>query len=158
MSDKPEFAKLTSDPAVQEMLSVAKEKNIPTVWDRYEQMLPQCGFGETGLCCRHCLQGPCRINPFEEESQTGICGATVDVIVARGLLRAIAAGTAAHSGHAKHLAHTMLKMLKGKASDYEIKDPAKLKKVAKDLGFNYIPNFELNQEQQHNSIWHLLST
>jgi hypothetical protein len=24
--------------------------------------------------------------------------------------------------------------------------------IPEDLGFNYIPNFELNQEQQHNSI------
>jgi carbon-monoxide dehydrogenase catalytic subunit len=128
------FQNLTIDPAVQEMLAVAKEKNVPTVWDRYEQMLPQCGFGETGLCCRHCLQGPCRINPFEEGSQTGICGANADVMVARGLDRAIAAGTAAHSGHAKHLAHTLLKMTQGKAEDYKITDPVKLNKVATRLG------------------------
>lgn len=130
MSDKKQFQNLTSDPAVQQMLAVAKEKNIPTIWERYESMQPQCGFGETGLCCRHCLQGPCRINPFEEGSATGICGATADVIVARGLDRAIAAGTAAHSGHAKHLAHTLLKMTQGQAGDYKITDPVKLKKVA----------------------------
>ncbi|MBU1341934.1 MAG: carbon monoxide dehydrogenase, partial [Proteobacteria bacterium] len=133
MSGEKQFQQLTCDPAVQQMLSIAKEKNIPTVWDRYEQMLPQCGFGETGLCCRHCLQGPCRINPFEEGSRTGICGATADVMVARGLDRAIAAGTAAHSGHAKHLAHTLFKMTQGRADDYQIKDPVKLKKVAARL-------------------------
>ena len=97
-------------------------------------MTPQCGFGDTGLCCRHCLQGPCRINPFGEEPKTGICGATADVMVARGLDRAIAAGTAAHSGHAKHLAHTMMKMAKGEAKDYSIKDGDKLKAVAGRLG------------------------
>lgn len=124
------------DTAVQEMLQKAKEKNIPTVWDRFEKMLPQCGFGDTGLCCRHCLQGPCRINPFGDEPKTGICGATADVMVARGIDRAIAAGTAAHSGHAKHLAHTMLKMAEGKTKDYMIKDANKLKSVAKRLGIN----------------------
>lgn len=124
------------DPAVQEMLQKAQEKGIVTVWDRHEKMLPQCGFGDTGLCCRHCLQGPCRINPFGDEPKTGICGATADVMVARGIDRAIAAGTAAHSGHAKHLAHTMLKMSKGKANDYKIKDPDKLMAVAKRLGIN----------------------
>ncbi|MBU0465086.1 MAG: anaerobic carbon-monoxide dehydrogenase catalytic subunit [Proteobacteria bacterium] len=133
MSGEQQFQNLSLDPAVQQMLAKAKEKNIPTVWDRYEQMQPQCGFGETGLCCRHCLQGPCRINPFEEGSQTGICGATADVMVARGLDRAIAAGTAAHSGHAKHLAHTLFKMTQGQAKDYKIKDPIKLKKVATRL-------------------------
>jgi carbon-monoxide dehydrogenase catalytic subunit len=51
-------------------------------------------------------------------------------MVARGLDRAIAAGTAAHSGHARHLAHTMLKMAEGKAKDYAVKDGAKLRAVA----------------------------
>ncbi len=133
MSDQHPFEQRASDPAVQQMLSIATEKGIPTIWDRYEQMLPQCGFGETGLCCRHCLQGPCRINPFEPGSETGICGASADVMVARGLDRAIAAGTAAHSGHAKHLAHTLLKQTQGLAKDYQIKDPVKLKKVAARL-------------------------
>lgn len=133
MSGQHPFEQHTSDPAVRQMLSIAAEKGIPTIWDRYEQMLPQCGFGETGLCCRHCLQGPCRINPFEPGSETGICGASADVMVARGLDRAIAAGTAAHSGHAKHLAHTLLKHTQGLAKDYPIKDPVKLKKVAARL-------------------------
>jgi carbon-monoxide dehydrogenase catalytic subunit len=54
--------------------------------------------------------------------------------VARNLVRAIAAGTAAHSGHAKHLAHTLLKAATGRAPDYPIKDEVKLKAVAKRLG------------------------
>ena len=103
------------DPAVQQMIAKAEKENVTTVWDRYEAMTPQCGFGDTGLCCRHCLQGPCRIDPFGEGPKTGICGATADVMVARGLDRAIAAGTAAHSGHARHLAHAMLKMARSEA-------------------------------------------
>ena len=122
------------DPAVRQMIAKAKERGIDTVWDRYEAMTPQCSYGDTGLCCRNCLQGPCRINPFGDEPQRGICGSTADVMVARWLDRAIAAGTAAHSGHAKHLAHTMMKMAKGQAPDYTIKDPAKLRSVAVRLG------------------------
>lgn len=133
MSDENLFQGLSIDPAVQQMIAKSKEKSIQTVWDRYEQMLPQCGFGETGLCCRHCLQGPCRINPFDEGSETGICGATADVMVARGIDRAIAAGTAAHSGHAKHLAHILSKLAQGKTEDYKITDSAKLRKVAERL-------------------------
>ncbi len=134
MSADKSFESKSLDPAVQQMIAKAKEKGITTVWDRYEAMTPQCGYGDTGLCCRNCLQGPCRINPFGEEPKTGICGCTADVMVARWLDRAIAAGTAAHSGHAKHLAHTMMKMAKGQAPDYKIKDPAKLKAVATRLG------------------------
>jgi carbon-monoxide dehydrogenase catalytic subunit len=132
------------DPAVQQMIAKAEARNVTTVWDRYAAMTPQCGFGDTGLCCRHCLQGPCRIDPFGEGPKEGICGATADVMVARGLDRAIAAGTAAHSGHAKHLAHTMKKMALGTTEAYSIKAPEKLRAVAARLG---IPT-EGRQEQQ----------
>jgi len=134
MSADKSFESKSLDPAVRQMIAKARDKGITTVWDRYEAMNPQCGYGDTGLCCRHCLQGPCRINPFGDEPKMGICGATADVMVARWLDRAIAAGTAAHSGHAKHLAHTMMKMTKGQAPDYSIKDVAKLKSVAVRLG------------------------
>ena len=120
----------STDPAVQEMIAKAAKIGIKTVWDRYEAMQPQCGFGDTGLCCRHCLQGPCRIDPFGEGPTLGICGATADTMVARGLDRAIAAGTAAHSGHAKHLAHTLLKLAKGQTTGYSIKEVGKLRAVA----------------------------
>ena len=120
----------STDPAVQEMIAKAESMNVATVWDRYEAMQPQCGFGDTGLCCRNCLQGPCRIDPFGDGPDKAICGASADVMVARGLDRAIAAGTAAHSGHARHLAHTLLKMAEGKAKDYSVKDGAKLRAVA----------------------------
>ncbi len=121
------------DPAVRQMLARAGNLNTTTVWDRYAAMTPQCGFGDAGLCCRHCLQGPCRIDPFGEGPKVGVCGATADVMVARGLDRAIAAGTAAHSGHAKHLAHTLKKMALGKAGAYSIKAPDKLRAVAARL-------------------------
>ncbi|MCP4455369.1 MAG: carbon monoxide dehydrogenase, partial [Planctomycetes bacterium] len=57
-------------------------------------------------------------------------------MVARGLDRAIAAGTAAHSGHAKHLAHTLYKLTQGQTEDYKISDPVKLKSVATRLNID----------------------
>lgn len=123
------------DPSVHAMLARAEELGIETAWDRYEAMLPQCGFGELGLCCRHCNMGPCRISPFEGEGpKQGICGATVDIIVARGLLRMIAAGAAAHSDHGRDIAHTLLLTAEGKSGGYQIKDEAKLKALAKEYG------------------------
>lgn len=133
MSDGKDIQTRSTDSAVLQMIAKAEKMGIATVWDRYEAMTPQCGFGETGLCCRHCLQGPCRINPFGEPPTSGICGASADVMVARGIDRAIAAGTAAHSGHARHLAHTLLKMAEGNTGDYRIKDGAKLRAVATRL-------------------------
>ncbi|MCL4500631.1 MAG: carbon monoxide dehydrogenase, partial [Deltaproteobacteria bacterium] len=124
----------SKDAASRAMLKVAERGDLSTIWDRFAAQTPQCGFGELGTCCRNCLQGPCRIDPFGEGATTGACGASADTIVARNLVRAIAAGTASHSGHAKHLAHTLLKSATGRAPDYPIKDGAKLKAVAGRLG------------------------
>ena len=117
------------------LLKTAQAAGVTTTWDRYETQLPQCGFGETGLCCRHCLQGPCRIDPFGVTGpKFGICGASADVIVARGLARSIAGGTSSHSAHAKHLAHTLLKYSRGEAPDYGIKDKDKFYAVLNRVG------------------------
>jgi len=124
----------STDAASRAILQIAEREAISTIWDRFQAQVPQCGFGELGTCCRNCMQGPCRIDPFGEGATLGACGATADTIVARNLARAIAAGTAAHSGHAKHLAHTLLKSAEGKAPDYPVKDEAKLKAVATRLG------------------------
>ncbi len=124
------------DVASQAMLVEAEKAGLEVAWDRYQAQLPLCGFGELGTCCRNCMQGPCRIDPFGEGPQLGACGATADTIVARNLDRAIAGGTAAHSGHAKHLAHTLLKAARGEAPDYSVKDEAKLMAVAARLGLD----------------------
>ncbi|MGA2402317.1 MAG: carbon monoxide dehydrogenase, partial [Syntrophobacteraceae bacterium] len=134
MTDTKDLRAKSTDPAVREMIAKAAKMEVKTVWDRYEAMQPQCGFGDTGLCCRHCLQGPCRIDPFGEGPTVGICGSTADTMVARGLDRAIAAGTAAHSGHARHLAHTLLKVAKGETKSYSIKEVGKLRAVAARVG------------------------
>ena len=52
------------DTASQKMIEQAKVNNIEIVWDRYDIMQPQCGFGQLGICCRICNMGPCRIDPF----------------------------------------------------------------------------------------------
>jgi anaerobic carbon-monoxide dehydrogenase catalytic subunit len=119
------------DPASQYMLRIAEKKGYETAWDRLQAQMPQCGYGELGLCCRHCTMGPCRIDPFGETGpKKGVCGATADTIVARGLLRMIAAGAAAHSDHGRDIAHTLLLTAEGKSGGYEIKDEAKLHALA----------------------------
>lgn len=132
--DKDILSQKSIDKACQSMIKKSEKEGIETIWDRLEKQQPQCGFGELGLCCRNCLQGPCRIDPFKGGPQEGVCGANADTIVARNLLRAIVGGTAAHSGHAKHLAHILAKSAQGKYKDYPVKDPDKLKAVASRLG------------------------
>jgi len=120
------------DPAVNEMLEKAKSENIETTWDRFEKQKPQCGFGDLGICCRNCLQGPCRINPFGEPKE-GICGANADLIVARNLLRTIAAGASSHSDHSYSAIHCLKLAAEGKAP-YDIRGAEKIKTVAARLG------------------------
>jgi len=120
------------DPASQEMLLSIQRAGQETAWDRFEKQQPQCGFGELGLCCRNCNMGPCRIDPFGEGPAKGVCGATPDVIVARNLLRTIAAGAAAHSDHARDVAYTFKLVSAGKAASYEVKDRAKMERLMKE--------------------------
>jgi len=122
------------DPASQDMLDVCQRAGLETAWDRFEKQQPQCGFGELGLCCRNCNMGPCRIDPFGEGASRGVCGATADIIVARNLLRSIAAGAAAHSDHARDVAHTFREVVSGRATSYSIKDQAKLELLMKEYG------------------------
>jgi len=121
------------DPAVLELLPKAALDGIETVWDRYEAQQPQCGFGSLGICCRHCVQGPCRIDPFGNGPKTGICGANADTIVARNLLRQVAGGAAAHVDHAYEAVEALELTAKGEIN-YNITDEKKLHQVAKGLG------------------------
>lgn len=122
------------DPASQDMLDLCQRAGLETAWDRLEKQQPQCGFGELGLCCRNCNMGPCRIDPFGEGASKGVCGATADIIVARNLIRMIAAGAAAHSDHGRGVAHTFKLVSEGKAPSYQIKDQAKMERLMNEYG------------------------
>ncbi len=125
---------ISIDPASQEMLTVARRAGIETAWDRFEKQEPHCGFGELGLCCRNCNMGPCRIDPFGEGATKGACGATADTIVARNLLRNIAAGASAHSDHARDVSHTFKLMAEGRAPGYNVTDRAKMERLMNEYG------------------------
>jgi anaerobic carbon-monoxide dehydrogenase catalytic subunit len=133
---KQEINDKSIDSATRIILQEAEKANIETVWDRYEKQLPQCSFGQLGICCRNCNMGPCRIDPFGEGADRGICGATADIIVARNLLRTIAAGAAAHSDHARDIVLTFKRMSEGEAGSYKIKDETKLLSLASEYGIS----------------------
>jgi len=116
------------DHATTELIEIARNAGISTVWDRYKSQQPQCKYGTTGVCCRLCHMGPCRIS---SKGPLGICGANADTITARNLLREIAAGTAAHSDHGRMLVQTLKKVSKGLGGSYKITDPRRLREVAK---------------------------
>ncbi|MFC1737622.1 anaerobic carbon-monoxide dehydrogenase catalytic subunit [Planctomycetota bacterium] len=126
--------KRSSDKAAQEMISRMAQAGQQNAWDRLEAQSPQCGFGKLGLCCRICSMGPCRVAPFKDGPQAGVCGADVDTIVARNFLRAVAAGASAHSDHGRGVAEVFLTTAQGDAPDYQFKDTIKLNALAQELG------------------------
>src|SRR5512147_358239 len=99
----------------QAMLAVAKREGIETVWDRLAKQQPQCGYCSLGTSCRICAMGPCRVDPFSEGPQKGVCGADADIIVARNLARMIAAGSSSHSDHGRDLVDVLHGIGTGKA-------------------------------------------
>jgi carbon-monoxide dehydrogenase catalytic subunit len=121
----PEEASI--DPATQEILIRAEELGIETAFSRADQMAP-CNIGGAGMCCKNCSMGPCRLT---KDGQVGICGATIDTIQARNLLRAISAGASAHSDHGRDMAFTLKATANGEAEGYVIRDVAKLRTVAR---------------------------
>ena len=88
--------KKTADSAVEAFLPKAAEMGVSLVWDRYEGSLPQCGFCETGLNCRDCLQGPCISHPFRDQNKVGICGKDKDLLGVHSFLRLVLHGAMAY--------------------------------------------------------------
>jgi anaerobic carbon-monoxide dehydrogenase catalytic subunit len=116
------------DPAACYMLDVAETKGISTAFTRAVANKPcPIGAGTSGICCKNCYMGPCRLT---KDGQVGICGATIDTIAARNLARAVAAGAAAHSDHGRDLAFTLKAVSEDEAAGYQIRDIAKLLAVA----------------------------
>jgi carbon-monoxide dehydrogenase catalytic subunit len=131
--DDPQ-ANVSIQPDTLAMVDKARQEGLEIIWDRAAAQEPQCGFCELGLSCRICVMGPCRIDPFGEGPQRGICGADADIMVARNLGRMVAAGAASHSDHGRDLVETLLAVGEGRAPGYQISDPAKLDRLAAEFG------------------------
>jgi carbon-monoxide dehydrogenase catalytic subunit len=129
-----QLGRLTIHDDAQQMIDRAREEGIETVWDRLHAQEPQCGYCQLGLSCRNCAMGPCRIDPFGEGPQKGVCGADADVIVARNLGRAIAAGSSSHSDHGRDILEVFSAMAHGETSGYQVTDEAKLRRIAEEIG------------------------
>ena len=132
MFDPKASLSITSDG--DRLYAKARQDGVETVWERHDAQQPQCGFCDMGLSCRICIMGPCRVDPFGQGPQTGVCGADADIIVARNLCRMIAAGAASHSDHGRDLVEVLAGVADGSAVGYQIRDEAKLKRLAEEYG------------------------
>jgi carbon-monoxide dehydrogenase catalytic subunit len=130
-SKKTEPLQRLWDQASIETLVKAEREGVNTCFARLDAQGSACTFGKTGLCCRICYMGPCRIT---KKAPLGVCGADADTIVARNLLREVTGGTAAHSDHGRHLSLLLKKTAEGKSGDYTIKDENALRQAARWYG------------------------
>jgi len=123
---------ITTCDSTQQMIYKARKDGVELLFDRAESMRP-CPIGNESACCKHCSMGPCRLNTKDPYARVGICGATIDTIVARNFGRMVAAGTAAHTDHGMGMLDLFRGVVEGTVKDFEIKDPVKLREVAESL-------------------------
>ncbi len=119
--------------ATRQMLEKARKDGVETAFDRAASM-KACPIGKDSACCKHCAMGPCRLNAKDPYGKVGVCGATIDTIMARNFARMVAAGSAAHTDHGMSMLDLFREVIKGNITDYKIKDPIKLEEVAASIG------------------------
>ncbi|MDO5540008.1 MAG: anaerobic carbon-monoxide dehydrogenase catalytic subunit [Eubacteriales bacterium] len=115
--------------ATARLLETGKKVGADGWQYRVKNQTPHCKFGETGICCRICSMGPCRITP---KAPRGICGCDAHGIVARNYLKFTAGGSATHSDHGREICKTLYHTAPDGA--YKVKDPEKLIRIAKEWG------------------------
>lgn len=124
------------DPATIELVEKARKEGLSTVFSRAAEIRP-CPVGAEESCCKVCAMGPCRLPRSKKGGQSekkGVCGATIETVVARNFARKIAAGTASHADHAREVVETFIKTARGESQGFTIKDEVKLLEVALDYG------------------------
>jgi len=119
--------------ATAQMLEKARRDGVETAFDRAASMKP-CPIGANSACCKHCSMGPCRLNARDPYGKVGVCGATIDTIMARNFARMVATGAAAHTDHGMAMVDLFREVVNGNITDYQIKDPLKLQSVAHSIG------------------------
>jgi anaerobic carbon-monoxide dehydrogenase catalytic subunit len=128
-----DISSLTICDATAQMLIKARKDGVETAFDRAANM-KACPIGADSACCKHCAMGPCRLNSKDPYSKVGVCGATIDTIMARNFARMVASGAAAHTDHGMSMLDLFREVVNGKIKEYSIKDPIKLEKIAAEIG------------------------
>ena len=106
--------------------------DVETSFSRMETQKSKCKFGMTGVCCKLCSNGPCKVTP---KSPRGVCGADADTIVARNFLRAIAAGSACYLHVVENTARNLKSIGQGKGN-LKFKSIETLNSLAQALNVN----------------------
>jgi carbon-monoxide dehydrogenase catalytic subunit len=119
--------------ATAQMLAKAERDGVETAFHRAAAM-KACPIGADSACCKHCAMGPCRLSAKDPYGKVGVCGATIDTIMARNFARMVASGAAAHTDHGMTMLEVFREVVNGNIKDYTIKDPIKLQELAREIG------------------------
>ncbi|MCP4672073.1 MAG: anaerobic carbon-monoxide dehydrogenase catalytic subunit [Desulfobacula sp.] len=135
IKDQPKASDRTMCEATVQMLEKARQDGVILDLDRGYEMKP-CPIGAVSACCKHCYMGPCRLNSKDPYNKVGVCGATIDTIMARNFGRMVATGSASHNDHGMHILHLFKGIIEGKIKDFKITDDSKLEKLAISVGID----------------------
>jgi len=127
------FRDVSTCEATIQMLQKVADDGFETAFTRAADMKP-CPIGADSACCKHCFMGPCRLNPKDPYTKTGVCGATIDTVAARNFARMVASGCAAHTDHGMAMLDMFREVVKGNIKGYKITDETKLRNVAASIG------------------------
>ncbi|UCD26488.1 MAG: anaerobic carbon-monoxide dehydrogenase catalytic subunit, partial [Candidatus Bathyarchaeota archaeon] len=125
--------------SVRRMYEKIKRDGMNNIWDRYEAQGfggdpdKRCPFCMGGVRCDLCSNGPCRAD--QSKDKRGVCGITADGMAMRMMLLRNIMGASTYHYHADQTIKTLRATAKGQ-TPFEIKEPEKMKKLAKRLGIN----------------------
>ena len=125
--------------SVRKMYQKIKKDNMNNIWDRFEAQ----GFGEDpdkrcpfcmgGVRCDLCSNGPCRADVSKDKR--GVCGITGDGMAMRMMLLRNVMGASTYHYHTDQTIKT-LRATANDETEFEIKEPEKLKTFAARLGLD----------------------
>ncbi|MEW6096099.1 MAG: hypothetical protein AB1567_06200 [bacterium] len=126
----------------EELRSYVKAQKIDTIFHRQDKYnkkvfggldVSQYSFGSLLACCYQCSMGPCQITHddiplhlklIHRQRTKGICGDTLNTIIAKNLLSLLIKGVASTLIHAKYIASFLLD------SSSKIKNEGKIQQIA----------------------------
>jgi len=132
-----EANRISQHESVHKAYERIKKDGMNNIWDRYEAQGmggnpdQRCAFCMSGSRCDLCSNGPCRADAAKDKR--GVCGIKADGMAMRMMLLRNVMGTSTYHYHCAQTVKTLRATAKG-ATDYEIKEPGKLKIFAERLG------------------------
>jgi carbon-monoxide dehydrogenase catalytic subunit len=132
-----EGARISQHESVHKAYERIKKDGMNNIWDRYEAQGmggnpdQRCAFCMAGTRCDLCSNGPCRADAAKDKR--GVCGIKADGMAMRMMLLRNVMGASTYHYHCDQTVKTLRATAKG-ATDYEIREPGKLKAFAERLG------------------------